>query len=153
MAIPRIMLTALLTLPIVILGGACSQQQQAAPPPFNKNTIQEFADLMQQRDEERASMMFTVDAKLMPPDLPMVEGRAAIKAFLHDMFEQQGLPTELAERDEFSDGTYTYRDGILTQHLVSGATQYGKFLQIWKYVDGKWLQHRVIWNVNGKAQP
>jgi ketosteroid isomerase-like protein len=153
MAILRVIVIGLFSTSIGLFGAACSPQQQAAPPPFNKNVIQEFADLMQQRDDERLSMMFTEDAKLMAPESPMIEGRAAIRQFLHDMFEQQGLPTELAERDEFTAGNYTFRDGILTQHLVSGGTQIGKFMQVWKYVDGKWQQHRVIWNVNGKVQP
>jgi ketosteroid isomerase-like protein len=153
MSISRKILTGSLLISFVILGGACSQQQHAAAPPFSKNTIQEFADLWQQRDDERLSMMFAVDAKLMPPDLPMVEGRAAIRQFLHDMFEQQGLPTELAARDEYTAGDYTFRDGVLTQHLVSGGTQTGKFMQVWKFVDGKWQQYRVIWNVDGKVKP
>jgi len=153
MAIPRIIVFGVVAISFGVMGSACSPQQAAAPPPFNKNVIQEFADLMQQRDDDRASKMFSADAKLMPPDLPMIEGRAAIRQFLHDMFEQQGLPTEFAVRDEFTSGNYTFRDGILSQHPLSGGTQFGKFMQVWKYDEGKWEQYRVIWNLNGKVQP
>jgi ketosteroid isomerase-like protein len=153
MAISRVMLTGIVVSSSALLSSACSQQPQAAAPPFNKNSIQEFADLMQQRDDDKASKMFTEDAKLMPPDSPMIEGRAAIRVYLHDLFGGQAVPTELAERDEFTSGVYTFRDGILTQHLVNGSTQIGKFMQVWKYVDGKWEQHRVIWNLNASSQP
>lgn len=144
MNIPRAILISIVS--IVLVLSACKQRPQ--PLSFSTKPTQEFADLMQQHDAEKLSMMFTEDSKLMPPNAPVIQGRAAIRYFFQEGFAQEGLPTVLAERDRFVTGDYAYRDGIVTLHLKDGSTQIGKFMQLWKNVNGTWQLHRSIWNVS-----
>ena len=130
---------------------SCSQQ---APPiqPFDEKVSQKFEELMRNHDEENLSLMYTEDAKLMPPYEPVIEGRLAIRNFWHDAFTQEGLPIELDARDRIAAGDYVYRDGVLTFHWKDGTVQIGKFMQLWKYIDGSWKLHRVMWNVSTRTQ-
>ena len=134
------------SLMLLTMLSACAEKPQV--PPFNKAVVQQFADLMQQRDDKKISMMFTEDAKLMPPEKPIIEGRAEIQAYMQDLLLGQSVPTELREVEQISMGDYVYRDGTLIQHSLNGTTQIGKFSQVWKYVDGSWKQHRVMWNIS-----
>jgi ketosteroid isomerase-like protein len=146
MKMPRKILTPLMPAFLVVLA-ACTQQQ---PPiqPFDEKISQKFEGLMQQHDEEKLSLMYTEDAKLMPPYQPVIEGRLAIRNFWHESFALEGLPIELDARDRIAAGDYVYRDGVLTFHWKDGRTEIGKFMQFWKYVDGTWKLHRVMWNVS-----
>jgi ketosteroid isomerase-like protein len=132
----------------VFLGG-CAKQPQTQIEPLSKQTTQDFANLMQSRGYDKLSTMFTEDAKMMPPDAPVIEGRKAILDFLQDSSSQQSLPTEVDEREQIAAGDYTYRYGFVTQHLLDGSTQTGKFVQLWKNVDGTWKLHRTMWNLSG----
>jgi len=146
MKMTRNILTSLISTSVVALA-ACSQQ----PPqiqPFDEKVSQKFEQLMQQHDEEKLSLMYTEDAKLMPPYQPVIEGRPAIRNFWHDAFALEGLPIELDARDRIAAGDFVYRDGVLTFHWKDGRTEIGKFMQFWKYIDGDWKLHRVMWNVS-----
>ena len=138
-------------MPLTMLS-ACAEKKPQVPP-FNNAVVQQFADLMQQRDDKKLSMMFTEDAKLMPPEKPIIEGRAEIQAYMQELLLGQSVPTELREVEQISMGDYVYRDGTLIQYSLDGTTQIGKFSQVWKYVDGSWKQHRVMWNISTPTEP
>jgi ketosteroid isomerase-like protein len=151
MKITRNVLMPLLSMSVAVLAG-CSQQAPQIQP-FDEKISQKFEELMQQHDEEKLSLMYTEDAKLMPPYEPVIEGRLAIRNFWHNAFALEGLPIELDARDRIAAGDYVYRDGVLTFHWKDGRTEIGKFMQFWKYVDGTWKLHRTMWNVSTPMHP
>jgi uncharacterized protein (TIGR02246 family) len=135
---------------ISILGAAlaaCVSKQTVIP--LSPETIEASESARRAGDYDALASMYTEDGKLLPPNASVVEGRTAIREFLRQLFIGEGVPTELDQRELSVFGNFAYRDGILSQHHKDGTTEIGKFVQLWKYTDGVWKLHRVIWNMNG----
>jgi ketosteroid isomerase-like protein len=126
---------------------ACTLKE--SPVPFSAAAAEASEDARKKGDYEALSSMYTDDAKLLPPNSPIIEGRPAIREFLRKLFIDEGVPLELTQREVSVVGNFAYRDGVLSQHHKDGTTEIGKFVQLWKYTDGDWKLHRVIWNMNG----
>jgi ketosteroid isomerase-like protein len=124
-----------------------------APLAFSQSAADASNKAVVDRNYKALAEMYTEDAKLMPPHEPVIEGRPAIREYLHDLFIEQRAPAELDQREVFVAGDYAYRDGILTQPTGNGNAEIGKFVQIWKYSDGAWKLHRTIWNLSGAESP
>jgi ketosteroid isomerase-like protein len=131
-----------------LLVTGCSQPKQASHP-FDPRVLGQYSDLLHARDAEGLSKLFTEDAKLMPPDKPIIEGRAAIEEYVKSSSEAQNLPTELQQIDLITGNDFAVRDGTLTQHLLDGSTQNGTFMQLWKFEGTGWKLHRSVWNFSG----
>jgi ketosteroid isomerase-like protein len=144
-------MATLRALPTVIMLAAalaaCAAKETAIP--FSASAAEASEDARKRGDYDALSSMYTEDSKLLPPNSPVIEGRAAIREFLHKLFIDDDVPTELNQREVSVFGNFAYRDGILSQHHNDGTTEIGKFVQLWKYTDGAWKLHRVIWNMNG----
>jgi uncharacterized protein (TIGR02246 family) len=126
---------------------ACVAKENVIPLP--PATIEASENARRAGDYDALASMYTEDSKLLPPNAAVVEGRAAIREFLRQLFIGEGVPTELDQREVSVFGNFAYRDGVLSQHHKDGTTEIGKFVQLWKYSDGVWRLHRVIWNMNG----
>src|ERR1700730_13953763 len=92
-----------------LLVSGCSQPKQASHP-FDPRVLGQYSDLLHARDAETLSKLFTEDAKLMPPDMPMIEGRAAILEYLKSSSEAQDLPTDLQQIDLIIGNDFAARD-------------------------------------------
>jgi ketosteroid isomerase-like protein len=126
---------------------ACAAKEAAIP--FSQSAAEASEDARKRGDYDALSSMYTEDSKLLPPNSPVIEGRAAIREFLRKLSIDDDVPIELNQREVSVLGIYAYRDGVLSQHHNDGTTEIGKFVQLWKYTDGAWKLHRVIWNMNG----
>ena len=75
-------------------------------------------------------------------------GRAAIEAFWAD-FQAGGIGGEIKDTEVYAHGDDGYTVGAYTVTDAGGATiDEGKYVVIWRHVDGKWQMHRDIWNSN-----
>ncbi|MGH8249706.1 MAG: YybH family protein [Steroidobacteraceae bacterium] len=141
------MRTATILLPLVLLIPACSGR--AVPEAFPQDVADAWQERYRAQDAAGVAALYTEDAQLLPPDAPVVEGRVAIQEFIARNFRPGGAPIEIAtvETQVFED--YAHRQGSFRlgePGNESSAT--GKFLELWKKVDGRWLIHREIWNAN-----
>jgi ketosteroid isomerase-like protein len=51
-------------------------------------------------------------------------------------------------------GDYAHRQGSFTAKGPDGQVVVtGKFIELWKKIDGKWLIHRDMWSWNATAPP
>jgi ketosteroid isomerase-like protein len=124
----------------------------SAPPPpltFPQAVADASNKAVVDRNYKALAEMYTEDAKLMPPHEPVIDGRPAIREYLHELFVDKRAPAELDQREVFVAGDYAYRQGILTQATENGNVEIGKFVQIWKFSNGAWKLHRTIWNLSG----
>jgi ketosteroid isomerase-like protein len=126
---------------------ACAPKQTNIP--FSAAAVDASEDARKRGDYEALSSMYTEDGKLLPPNSAVIEGRTAIREFLRKLAIDEDAPIELNQREVVEIGNFAYRDGVLSQHHKDGTTEIGKFVQLWKYSDGVWRLHRVIWNMNG----
>jgi uncharacterized protein (TIGR02246 family) len=89
---------------------------------------------------------YTEDAKLLPPDAPIVSGRKAIEEFWRTAANALGLiGVELKTIDLEVTGDTAYEIGEAELKLSSGQAK-AKYLVVWLGRDGQWRLHRDIWN-------
>lgn len=117
---------------------------------------QQFMRAFEQGDADAIAALYTSDARILPPNQPMLAGTDAIRSFWQGMLrlqiKQPKLETvELAEqRDDIACelGRYSF---IVPLPDGSTVTDVGKYLVVWKREGGTWKLHLDIWNTNAPA--
>ncbi len=91
--------------------------------------------------------VYTEDAKLLPPNGPVVSGRSAIQNFWQGVLrlgleaaELQTLELEIGGELAYEVGTYK-----LMAH-GNKVADHGKYVVVWKRKGGEWKWHRDIYN-------
>lgn len=133
-----------------------------APPPFNPSVEQqkllqrdaEWADVASAgKDVERTASYWSEDALIIPQGQPIVEGKAAIRAFVASNFQTPGFKIHWkSEKPAFSpDGKLAYMRSTSTT-TVPGPngtlmTLPGRGMTVWRLdSDGQWRCVVDIWN-------
>jgi len=116
---------------------------------FPETAALEWETARNSGDAEAMAAIHTENAQVLPPDAPVVEGRAAIRTYFRNLFEQRAAPAVFDAREIVVFGSFAYRQGIYSVALPDGSTTYGKFIQLWKNDDGVWRIHRQMWSRNG----
>ncbi len=105
------------------------------------------------RDLDAAMALFGEGAILHPPDAPPVIGRQAIRAFYEEWFgvPYTGIYSDSATVMVSSAGDLAYLIG--SSHIdidpsAGGGQLEGKYVSLWRKLDGRWLCTGVIWNGN-----
>ena len=133
---------------------ACGCQQSPAPEPFPQDVADSWVERYAAHDAAGLAALYTEDAQLLPPGSEIVSGRAAIQEFAAKMNPPDGPALEIATVETHVFGDYAHRQGSFRIKGVDGATtDGGKFIELWKKVDGRWLIHRDIWNSDTPAPP
>jgi uncharacterized protein (TIGR02246 family) len=135
-----------LTILLVLALAGCDRQ---AARVFPETAVKEWEEARNARDADAMAAVYSEDAKVLPPDAPVVEGRAAIRTFFRNLFEARPEPADFDEREIVVLGNYTWRQGIYAVPLADGRIEYGKFIQLWKLESGVWKLHRSMWSPNG----
>ncbi|MFD1095435.1 alpha/beta fold hydrolase [Salegentibacter chungangensis] len=101
------------------------------------------------QDSELATENYTEDAIFLIPTAPPMKGKAQIDAFFKDNFhkgvrsaEFQTLDIEGTEKILSEAGRYVLRDE------KGEILDMGKYMVVWKKVDGKWRMHRDMFNTS-----
>ncbi len=102
-------------------------------------------------DGDRALIdtMFTDDARVLPPNAAPVIGRAAI-----DQLTAEYLAYGISEFREETTDLYGTAELLIDQGnyiMVFGedhTVEQGKYLNVWKFVDGDWKIYSNIWSAN-----
>ncbi len=93
--------------------------------------------------------VYTVNARILPPGAPMVEGREQIKNFWRQAIASMGatdatLTTVHAEMT----GNSVIEIGRADLSLAGGNVADVKYVVHWKQEDGAWKWNVDIWNMN-----
>ena len=108
---------------------------------------QQFQKSIEQGDLGNIGNLYTEDAKILPPNMDMLEGRDSIQAFWQrasemgiKSYQPEILEVEYSGNLGFFLGKYTlYGD-------VNQIINKGKFITIFKNIDGEWRVYRDIFN-------
>ncbi len=137
----------LMTLVFVLFAAGCMQAPQT-----DLEGLKAMQDVWQSafdaRDAAALAAIYAEDGELMPPNSNTVIGRAAIEANLTDSLAS-GISIGLKDTEVYAHGDVGYKVGTYTVSDAGGATiDEGKYVEVWRQVDGKWQLHRDIWNSN-----
>lgn len=138
---------ALVGAALVLALSACGRRPANV---FPETAAVEWETARNAGDADALAELHSENAQILPPGAPVIEGRAAIRTYYRNVFEQHAAPLVFDVRDIIVFGNIVYRQGNYSQALDDGSTEYGKFIQLWrKYDDGAWRIHRQMWSSNG----
>jgi uncharacterized protein (TIGR02246 family) len=90
---------------------------------------------------------YTEDGKLLPPNAPIMEGRAAIQAFWQAVIDMGIAAAELDILEVDALGNTAVEVSYYRLYLADGTlADAGKYIVEWKRVSGQWYLHRDIFN-------
>ena len=103
-----------------------------------------FAD----KDPAAIAAINANDGAWMAPNSETISGRAAIEVYVSEVFEN-GIGIILEDTEVYAHGDVGYRVGTFTNTDPGGEIiNVGKYVEIWRLVDGDWQASHVIWNSN-----
>jgi ketosteroid isomerase-like protein len=151
---------------MLLLG--CEQNQSTEPESFGENnsgsgTLQKsvfdkiveaneiFMDAFNNQDAEAMGVAYTQDAQLLPPNGDFVNGREAVADFWGFLFNLGFDGVILETLEVHGNGNIVSEVGLFTLYLNGQFFDNGKYIVVWKKVQGKWYLHRDIWNSSNPA--
>ncbi len=98
-------------------------------------------------DAKAVAALYTTDAVLLPPNEPAVFGRDAIAATHAELFARGDFKIDIEPIETVIDGQLAYVAGRYRMWTDDGAlVDHGKYIEIWRPVDGQWLISRDMYN-------
>ncbi len=135
----------LMTLVLILLMVACMQAPQTDLEGF-KGMRDLWLSALDARDPAAIAAIYTEDGALLQPNSETIGSRAAIEAYLTESLAS-GISIGMKDTEVYAHGDVGYMAGTYTVTDAGGATiDKGKYVEIWRQVDGKWQIYRAIWN-------
>ena len=137
---------------IVVVLASLARTQGKTDPTLDK-LAQEFAAAFNAKDAAKVAAFYTEDAVLMPPNRPMVKGRANIEADYKRVFGEGVTNLQLRPMESVIAGTQAFEAGTSSvtvkgggsSMLLSGVggsgaavTEQGKYVVVYKRVGADW---------------
>ncbi|HEY6572263.1 MAG TPA: DUF4440 domain-containing protein [Candidatus Eisenbacteria bacterium] len=153
-AFPLAFVAAVFSL-LLVFAGSCSRPPEADPAAVRAaiGTVdRDFMAAFEARDGNRLGLLYTEDAKLMPPNAEPALGREAIVKAWESFFELP-IPILRLEADEIHGaGDVVTSEGRYALVGTGGETvEAGKYLVVWKRTEAGWRVHRDMWSSNAPA--
>ncbi|WP_242132094.1 YybH family protein [Aestuariivivens marinum] len=155
-----IIFTTLLLLCITIVTGCKNQTEETkevTPEPTFDLTIAKaeivaanktFADLFVAKDSAGIANLYTQDAKFMMNGSPAIVGREHIQSVISSIINSGVSSVDLITLDVWGTEDLVTEEGELALYVGENKVDEGKYLVLWKKVDGKWYLFRDIFNSN-----
>ena len=150
------MLRPLLLCAIFFLAGARSASAQvpvisAREAIAHANKIFEEAHV--RGDASTIASQYTEDGQLLWEDRPIISGRAAIEAEWRKDMGGSGRKATATSTEVQEHGDWAFETGKFVVTSPQGKTIYdGKYICIWKRVNGEWKIYRDMGNKNAPAE-
>lgn len=139
-------------LPILFFATGCDQAPPSADPSVITSRSDAWEAGLNAKDVDAIVALYTSDARILPPNGKMAEGRDAVRAEFGAMIDA-GLGGELSNIETMVAGDIAYNVGTYKLMAADELVDVGKFIEIWhRGGDGQWLMANDIWNSDLKAQ-
>jgi ketosteroid isomerase-like protein len=148
----------LFTLSILVI--SCKQESLDSEKASPSATVEElgqmnrdFAKALTAKDAVAASILYDENASLLPPNEPIVTGRANIQAYWQGAIDAGIIDASVKTIDAKSDGDLGYEIGMFTLRFkgAKGDTivEVGKYTEILeRNSEGKWISTYGMWSSN-----
>jgi uncharacterized protein (TIGR02246 family) len=134
---------------VVFFASGCAREET-----LPRAVTEAYEQAFNKDDVAACVALFTEDAQILPQHGPIVSGREGIEEFLKAqmtpvvLFNTESDMTLVREDIAVEQGHYSVRD------LRRGAdVEMGKYLHIWRNVNGNWKLYRLIYNTDVAPQP
>ena len=133
---------------VLALTGLAGCDRAEQHDPFPQATADAWLGAFNSGDLDGLGLMYAEDAEILPPDQPIVSGHEAIGAFWKT-FNPGEVRIEVSSVNAERLGQYWFREGMYAaKYPEEGQPRVGKFIELWKKVDGNWLLYRHMWSPN-----
>lgn len=106
-----------------------------------------FMEAFNSEDADALAALFTEEGVMLPPNAPAIFGRDAIRAGNREAFAMVDHAIELEDLEIKVEGDLGYKAGRYRVRTKDDQLiDRGKYIEIWRKVDGQWKIHRDIWN-------
>lgn len=113
-----------------------------------------FETLFNKGDAAGIANLYTADGEAFPPNTEVARGKDALQKLWQGVIDAGVSSAKLTTRDVESSGNLAYESGTYEMVGKDGASlDRGKYVVVWKRVQGQWLLHRDIWNSSAPAKP
>jgi ketosteroid isomerase-like protein len=134
----------------LVLAGCAKKVDTAAVADSMKRDLGDWATAYNTGDAAKIAAMYATDGILMPPNAPAATGADAIRQFITDdsaRAKSAGLTLAIEPTSSGVSGDLAWQSGTYSVKDASGnAVDVGKFVDLRRNVDGKWMITRDIWN-------
>ena len=128
--------------------GIAGCDRAATPETFPEAAADGWIAAFNSGDALGLALMYGPDAKILPPDEPIISGGAAIEQYW-ETFKPGNVRIEVSEVESMKLGDFWFREGMYAARDPNeGAPRVGKFIELWSRVDSAWLLHRHMWSPN-----
>jgi uncharacterized protein (TIGR02246 family) len=140
---------------VLVFAGSCARPPQTdstAARAGIDSTNQVFTMAFAAHDAKALALLYTEDAKLLPPNAEPVLGRDAIQKFWESMLELPIQSIALETIDVHGGGDEATEEGRYALVGSKGDTvEAGKSLVIWRKGETGWKLYRDMWSSNAPA--
>jgi uncharacterized protein (TIGR02246 family) len=141
-------LVVLLAASALLLNTGCKDRHKEVAKEIDA-VNQQVAAALAAGDSAAIAALYTEDAQLLPPGSPVVSGRAAIGGFWQGAITSGVKGISLKTNEIRGKRKAAYEVG---EYRLTGAggkeLEVGKYIVVWKRIEGQWRLHRDIWNSN-----
>lgn len=150
----RILLSAIFIVMFVTF--ANGQTSTASARKAIEANAKAFVEAFNKGDAAAVAALYAMDAKLLPPNNAIVEGRANIQTFWSGALSAGVKMVSLTPGDVTATGVYAFETGkyVSTVPTASGGstTDEGKYVVVWRREGRNWKMIRDIFNSDKPAQ-
>jgi ketosteroid isomerase-like protein len=133
---------------LIALAGLAGCESAKAPEAFPQAAADGWIAAFNSGDAAGLALMYSPQAKILPPDEPIVSGYDAIEKFWRN-YNPGNVRIEISEVESAKLGDYWFREGAYSsKYPAEGEPRVGKFIELWAKVDSAWLLHRQMWSPN-----
>ena len=135
-------------LALVTLAGLAACERTESPEPFPQAAADGWLGSFNGGDVDGLMLIYSQDARVLPPEEPPISGHDAIQAFWRD-YKPGQVRIALGEVESRRTGDFWFREGGYTAMFPDeGEPRVGKFIELWKKEGNNWLLYRQMWNRN-----
>lgn len=135
---------------VMLLAGCQKKVDSAAVAEQMKSESGEWAAAYNAGDADKIVGLYAADGVVMPPHAPAAQGSDAIRKFVTDdsaKAKEAGVTLAIEPTSASASGDIAWQAGTYKVTDSSGnAVDSGKFVELRRNVDGKWMITHDIWN-------
>ena len=140
----------LLLIPVLLIGCTALKSQDIELTPdfaeFAKAAAMTWNEAWANGDAAAINNLYADDALILPPGAEPISGKdATLQLWTDFIAEAPGGGITSVEAVAFGDLGYEYGTYV-SEDADGGHLDHGKYLTVWKLVDGEWKIYRDTWN-------